>query len=91
MLVITMFLIIFLLTSSYFARVNALNSGDKRVGYGRTTDAHKMTNMFGVIGISGRRPWLDITTVCFSAFAIVSLAFSRVNIPFLPQIKDERF
>ncbi|XP_022865164.1 high-affinity nitrate transporter 3.1-like [Olea europaea var. sylvestris] len=60
-------------TGTYFVRAYAYNSADEEVAYGQTTDANKTTNLFQVEAISGRHVSLDITSICFSAFAVVSL------------------
>ncbi|KAJ0972790.1 hypothetical protein J5N97_020749 [Dioscorea zingiberensis] len=69
----------FLPTATYFVRAYVLDSGDKEVAYGQTTDAQKGTNSFEIIGISGRHASLDIAAACFSAFAVLSLAFFFVK------------
>ncbi|KAJ0755164.1 putative high-affinity nitrate transporter [Helianthus annuus] len=58
----------------YFVRVYALNAQDEEVAYGQNTDAHKVNNLFKIQAITGRHVSLDIASVCFSAFSIVSLA-----------------
>ncbi|KAL2482575.1 High-affinity nitrate transporter 3.1 [Forsythia ovata] len=60
-------------TGTYFVRVYAYNSADEEVAYGQTTDAHKTNNLFQVKAISGRHVSLDIASICFSSFSIVSL------------------
>ncbi|KAI3454404.1 hypothetical protein Pfo_011067 [Paulownia fortunei] len=60
-------------TAIYFIRAYVHNSADEEVAYGQTTDTHKTTNLFDVQGISGRHVSLDIASVCFSAFSVVSL------------------
>ncbi|KAL0335781.1 UNVERIFIED_CONTAM: High-affinity nitrate transporter 3.1 [Sesamum radiatum] len=60
-------------TATYFVRAYAHNSADEEVAYGQTTDFHKSTNLFEVQAISGRHMSLDVASVCFSAFSIVSL------------------
>ncbi|KAL2515244.1 High-affinity nitrate transporter 3.1 [Forsythia ovata] len=60
-------------TATYFIRAYAYNSADHEVAYGQTTDAHKTTNLFNVQAISGRHVSLDIASICFSAFSVVSL------------------
>ncbi|KAL0385147.1 UNVERIFIED_CONTAM: High-affinity nitrate transporter 3.1 [Sesamum radiatum] len=60
-------------TATYFIRAYAHNSADEEVAYGQTTDSHKTTNLFEIQAISGRHVSLDIASVCFSAFSIVSL------------------
>ncbi|CAI0451593.1 unnamed protein product [Linum tenue] len=46
---------------------------DGELGYGETTDAKKTTNLFQVEAISGRHATLDIVSICFSVFSVVSL------------------
>ncbi|XP_040988462.1 high-affinity nitrate transporter 3.2-like [Juglans microcarpa x Juglans regia] len=60
-------------TATYFVRATAFNSDDVEVGYGQTTDAKKTTNLFEVQSITGRHVSLDIASVCFSAFSVLSL------------------
>lgn len=60
-------------TATYFVRAYAHDSNDKEVGYGQTTDAKKTTNLFEIQAISGRHVTLDICSICFSAFSVVSL------------------
>ncbi|KAL6973154.1 hypothetical protein U1Q18_027334 [Sarracenia purpurea var. burkii] len=61
-------------TATYFVRAYAYNSGGVEVAYGQsTTDPHKTTDLFEIQGISGRHASLEIASVCFSAFSIVSL------------------
>ncbi|KAJ1403285.1 High-affinity nitrate transporter [Sesbania bispinosa] len=59
---------------TYFVRAYAHDSNDVQVGYGQTTDGKKSTNLFEIESISGRHASLDICSVCFSAFSVVSLA-----------------
>lgn len=59
--------------ATYFVRAYALDSNDKEVAYGQTTNANKSTNLFEVHAISGRHVTLDIVSICFSAFSVVSL------------------
>ncbi|KZV34758.1 hypothetical protein F511_00660 [Dorcoceras hygrometricum] len=59
--------------ATYFIRVYAFNSADEEVAYGQTTDSKKGSNLFEVSAISGRHASLDIASVCFSAFSVVSL------------------
>lgn len=60
-------------TATYFVRAYAFNSAGEEVAYGQTTDAHKTTNLFDIQGITGRHASLDIASICFSAFSVVSL------------------
>lgn len=58
---------------TYFVRAYVLNSAGDEVAYGQTTDDKKGTNLFQVESITGRHISLDIASVCFSAFSVVSL------------------
>ncbi|XP_017642884.1 high-affinity nitrate transporter 3.1-like [Gossypium arboreum] len=60
-------------TATYFVRAYALDANDHEVAYGQNTDAKKTTNLFEIQAISGRHVSLDIASVCFSVFSIVSL------------------
>ncbi|GFZ11999.1 nitrate transmembrane transporter [Actinidia rufa] len=60
-------------TATYFVRAYAYNSNGDEAAFGQTTDAHKTTNLFEIQAITGRHMSLDIASVCFSAFSIVSL------------------
>ncbi|KAK2985737.1 hypothetical protein RJ640_016050 [Escallonia rubra] len=60
-------------TATYFVRAYAYDSAGKEVAYGQNSDAKKSSNLFEVQGISGRHLSLDVASVCFSAFALVSL------------------
>ncbi|KAI3720359.1 hypothetical protein L6452_21275 [Arctium lappa] len=60
-------------TAMYFVRAYAYNSAHQERAYGQTTNDKKSSNLFKVEGISGRHLSLDITSICFSAFALLSL------------------
>ncbi|KZV18238.1 high-affinity nitrate transporter 3.1 [Dorcoceras hygrometricum] len=60
-------------TATYFVRAYAENAELVEVAFGQTTDSNKTTNLFQVQAISGRHASLDISSICFSAFSIVSL------------------
>ncbi|KAE9608542.1 hypothetical protein Lal_00020775 [Lupinus albus] len=60
-------------TATYFVRAYAHDSNDVEVGYGQTTDAKKSINLFEIQAISGRHVSLDICSICFSTFSVVSL------------------
>ncbi|KAK0587877.1 hypothetical protein LWI29_030351 [Acer saccharum] len=60
-------------TSTYFVRAYAYNADGQEVAYGQSTNDQKTTNLFDIQAISGRHASLDIASVCFSAFAVVSL------------------
>ncbi|KAK6139190.1 hypothetical protein DH2020_027069 [Rehmannia glutinosa] len=48
------------------------NLSKDRTSYGQTTDTKKSTNLFKVQAISGRHLSVDIASICFSAFALLS-------------------
>ncbi|PIN22502.1 hypothetical protein CDL12_04797 [Handroanthus impetiginosus] len=60
-------------TATYFIRAYVYDSNNKEVAYGQTTNSNKATNLFDVQAITGRHVSLDIASVCFSAFSVVSL------------------
>ncbi|KAL3819631.1 hypothetical protein ACJIZ3_005536 [Penstemon smallii] len=60
-------------SATYFVRLYVHNSHKEVVAFGDTTDAMKTTNLFEVVAVTGRSIGLDIASVCFSAFSIISL------------------
>ncbi|XP_064983719.1 high-affinity nitrate transporter-activating protein 2.1-like [Musa acuminata AAA Group] len=62
-------------TATFFVRAYVLDSEDAEVAYGQSTDAQKTTNLFDVVGITGRHASLGIAAACLSAFSVVALAF----------------
>ncbi|OMP11524.1 Transporter, high affinity nitrate, Nar2 [Corchorus olitorius] len=60
-------------SATYFVRAYAFDANDHEVGYGQNTNAGKSTNLFEIQAITGRHVSLDIASVCFSAFSVVSL------------------
>lgn len=60
-------------TGTFFVRAYVFNSAGQEVAYGQTTDDKKGTNLFQIESITGRHVSLDIASVCFSAFSVVSL------------------
>ncbi|XP_050226170.1 high-affinity nitrate transporter 3.1 [Mercurialis annua] len=60
-------------TATYFVRAYAHDANDHAKAYGQSTDVHKTTNLFQIQAITGRHLSLDIASVCFSAFSIISL------------------
>ncbi|EHA8587015.1 high-affinity nitrate transporter-activating protein 2.1 [Cocos nucifera] len=62
-------------TATYFVRAYVVDASDTELAYGQTTDAKKTTNLFDVVGITGRHASLDIAAGCFSAFSVVALLF----------------
>ncbi|KAM1737066.1 hypothetical protein FF1_015324 [Malus domestica] len=59
--------------ATYFVRAYAFNAAGQEVAYGQTTNAKKTANLFVVEGISGRHMSLDIASVVFSVFSVLSL------------------
>ncbi|TQD75399.1 hypothetical protein C1H46_039092 [Malus baccata] len=59
--------------ATYFVRAYAFNAAGQEVAYGQTTNAKKTANVFVVDGISGRHMSLDIASVVFSVFSVLSL------------------
>lgn len=59
--------------ATYFIRAYAVDSNDVQVAYGQTTNTNKSTNLFQINAISGRHITLDICSICFSAFSVLSL------------------
>ncbi|KAF3431180.1 hypothetical protein FNV43_RR25910 [Rhamnella rubrinervis] len=60
-------------TATYFVRAYAYDSAGEEVAFGQTTDAKKTMNLFEIQGISGRHISLEIASICFFAFSVVSL------------------
>nr|GMD86438.1 high-affinity nitrate transporter 3.2-like [Ipomoea batatas]GME01040.1 high-affinity nitrate transporter 3.2-like [Ipomoea batatas] len=60
-------------TATFFVRVYAYNAEGHEVGYGQNTDAKKTQNLFQIQAISGRHATLDICSIVFSVFSVVSL------------------
>lgn len=60
-------------TATYFVRAYAYNADGVEAAYGQTTNPQKTTDLFEVMGISGRHVSLDVASICFSAFSIVAL------------------
>lgn len=61
-------------TATYFVRAYAYDAAEVAVAYGQNTGPHKDSNLFELQSITGRHVTLDIVSVCFSVFSIVSLA-----------------
>lgn len=59
--------------ATYFVRAYALDSADHQVAYGQSTNEAKSTNLFVIQAVTGRHKSMDIASVCFSAFSVVSL------------------
>uniref|UniRef100_A0A1J3CN68 High-affinity nitrate transporter n=1 Tax=Noccaea caerulescens TaxID=107243 RepID=A0A1J3CN68_NOCCA len=66
-------------TGTYFVRAYAFDANNHEVAFGQSTDAEKKTNLFSVQAISGRHKSLDIASVCFSVFSVLSLVGFFVN------------
>ncbi|KAJ0638154.1 putative high-affinity nitrate transporter [Helianthus annuus] len=60
-------------TATYFVRSYVYNDADEEIAYGQTTNDKKSDNLFKIEGISGRSMSIDIASVCFSVFALLSL------------------
>ncbi|XP_076929443.1 high-affinity nitrate transporter 3.1-like [Bidens hawaiensis] len=60
-------------TATYFVRSYAYNDADEEIAYGQTTNNKKTDNLFKIQGISGRHVSIDVASVCFSVFALLSL------------------
>lgn len=60
-------------TATFFVRAYAYNSAVEEVAFGQTTDAEKTSNLFETQGFSGRQVSLEIASICFSAFSLVSM------------------
>ncbi|XP_059304028.1 high-affinity nitrate transporter 3.1-like [Lycium ferocissimum] len=60
-------------TGTYFVRAYVLNSANEEVGFGQSADAKKEKNLFDIQAISGRHATLDICSIVFSVFSVVSL------------------
>ncbi|XP_073526149.1 uncharacterized protein [Phyllobates terribilis] len=61
--------------ATYFVRAYVYDSSDKELAYGQSTNADKTTNLFTIVGISGRTVSIDIASGVFSAFSILSLVY----------------
>ncbi|GAA0166625.1 transporter [Lithospermum erythrorhizon] len=60
-------------SGTYFVRIYVYDSNNAEVAYGQSTDDKKAENLFKIQAISGRHATLDICSVVFSTFSIVSL------------------
>ncbi|PIN22945.1 hypothetical protein CDL12_04341 [Handroanthus impetiginosus] len=59
-------------TATYFVRAYAYDSLGNEVAYGQTTDGKKRSNLLKVEAINGRNLSIEIASVCFSAFSLLS-------------------
>ncbi|XP_076909314.1 high-affinity nitrate transporter 3.1-like [Bidens hawaiensis] len=60
-------------TATYFVRSYAYNDANEEIAYGQTTNSKKTDNLFKIQGISGRHVSIDVASICFSVFALLSL------------------
>ncbi|XP_016444829.1 high-affinity nitrate transporter 3.1-like [Nicotiana tabacum] len=60
-------------TGTYFVRAYVLDSDGHETGFGQNTDDKKIDNLFDIQAISGRHATLDICSIVFSVFSVVSL------------------
>lgn len=60
-------------TATYFVRAYVYNSAGNPVAYGQTTDAIKSSNLFNIEAVTGRHVSLDIASIFFSGFSVLSL------------------
>ncbi|KAM5571894.1 high-affinity nitrate transporter 3.2-like [Rosa sericea] len=60
-------------SASYFVRAYAYDGAGVAVAYGQSTGPKKDYNIFEVQGVTGRHKTLDVVSICFSAFSILSL------------------
>ncbi|KAF3338007.1 high-affinity nitrate transporter-activating protein 2.1-like protein [Carex littledalei] len=65
-------------SASYFVRAYVLDASNTQVAFGQTTDKDKMTNIFTIVGISGRTVGIEISAGVFSAFSVAALIFFYV-------------
>lgn len=66
-------------SATYFIRAYVLDSHETQVAYGQTTNAGLTSNLFQIVGVTGRHASLDIAAGCFSAFSVLSLGFFFVR------------
>jgi len=62
----------------YFVRAYVLDASNTQVAFGQTTDKNKTTNIFQIVGISGRTPGIEICAGVFSAFSVSALIYFSV-------------
>ncbi|OVA20575.1 hypothetical protein BVC80_1065g133 [Macleaya cordata] len=60
-------------TATYFVRAYALNSTEKEVGFGQTSNEHKTINLFEIQVNSVRLALANIVAACMTAFCVVSV------------------
>lgn len=65
-------------SASYFVRAYVLDASNTQVAFGQTTNKEKSTNIFEIVGISGRTLGIDISAGVFSAFSVVALIYFYV-------------
>jgi len=61
--------------ATYFVRAYVYDSSGKELAYGQSTNAVKTSNLFTIVGITGRTASIDIASGVFSAFSILSLVY----------------
>ncbi|CAN8253500.1 unnamed protein product [Cochlearia groenlandica] len=66
-------------TGTYFVRAYAVDANNHEVAFGQSADANKTGPFFSVQAISGRHKSLDIASICFSVFSVLSLFVFFVN------------
>ncbi|XP_078172058.1 putative high-affinity nitrate transporter-activating protein 2.2 [Carex rostrata] len=62
----------------YFVRAYVYDASNTQVAYGQTTDKDKKTNIFQIVGISGRTLGIEICAGVFSAFSVSALIYFYV-------------
>ncbi|XP_073013524.1 high-affinity nitrate transporter-activating protein 2.1-like [Typha latifolia] len=62
-------------TATYFVRAYMLDNSGVQMAYGQTTDAMKTSNLFDIVGITGRHTAFDIAAGCFSAISLMAWVF----------------
>ncbi|EOA17431.1 hypothetical protein CARUB_v10005735mg [Capsella rubella] len=60
-------------TGTYFVRAYGIDGDGHEVAYGQSSDEGRTTNLFSVQAISGGHVSLDIASIFFSVFSVVSL------------------
>ncbi|XP_010448529.1 PREDICTED: high-affinity nitrate transporter 3.2 isoform X2 [Camelina sativa] len=60
-------------TGTYFVRVYGIDGDGHEVAYGQSSDEGRTTNLFSIQAISGGHVSLDIASILFSVFSVVSL------------------
>lgn len=76
-------------TGTYFVRAYGKDGKGHEVAYGQSTDAEKTTNFFSVEAISGCHLLLDIASMFFSVFSVVTLFVFFVKAKKNSRVKTE--